>query len=174
MGFAAETSKASSFPNGDLEFCARFCGSARAAVADARVQAPVRTEDEVAPVVVSVRVAHAEHERAARHHGSTVSRDEPLHGVVTRPRRVCDVEAAIARVLRVEGKAEEPLLAEVLDVPTDVEEHPSAAVLDSDYATWLLENVYGSRLTRRRRDQHRMVEPPRKHDLSKRALGGDC
>ena len=124
--------------------------------------------------MVPVRVAHAEHDRATRHHRAPAPRDEPLHGVVTRLRCVRDVEAAIARVARVEGKAEEPLLAEVLDVLTDVEEHRSAAVLDSDHATWLLEDVDGSRLTRRKRDQYRMVEPAREHDLSKRGLGGAC
>ena len=90
-------------------FCARFCGiAAIAAVPDARVETPVRAEHEIAAVVVSVRVLLAEQRTCGSPAPLSFRRSETLNGVVTDLRRVRDVEAAIARVLRVEGKPSSP------------------------------------------------------------------
>ena len=100
---------------------------ARAAVADADVEIAVGAEREHAAVVVGIG-------RDAGSSGARLSVESATFGFAetlvlgdderaVAGARVVDEEAAVRRVLRVEGEAEQPSLAAGEDLRADVEEH---------------------------------------------------
>ena len=100
--------------------------AARAAVADGRVQLPVRPEDEVAPVVVAVRIGHREERRAARRDCRRAVRAEARHDVPAVSRTCTPRRTAGSVRSRVEREAEQALLATRRDQAAHVEERLGA------------------------------------------------
>ena len=115
---------------------------------------PSGPNDEVAAVVVPVRIADGQEDLARRRQRPRSVGSESRDRVEARLRRVGHVEPAVGRVARIEREAEKTLLPAVLDAVADVQEDGSPSTAQADHASRLLDDVDRSRLARRIREQH--------------------
>src|SRR5262249_3317093 len=107
---------------------------ARAAVAGPDVEPSVGAENEVAAVVVGVRLVEEQEQARGRRNRAPAVRAIPDDPRVTVHVRVVDVQEAVRGVARIEGEPEQPLLPSgVREIP-DVEEEPAAQLPSFDDA----------------------------------------
>src|SRR5919106_244303 len=147
--------------------------ASRAAVPEADPEPAVRAEDEVAAVVVGVRLVGEEEQACACRKRAAPVRAVAHHSRVACAVRVVHVHEAVRRIPRIEGEAEQALLTSRPHAFADVEEEagPDTSALDHANRPALLHDVEPPRLCARRRHLDRRVEAASDRHAAKRRFG---